>query len=150
MYDYTSKKVLKKNLIEHIKELESLGAGEILVNSVNNDGKYCGYDIDLFKTIYSNVTIPIIACGGAKNAFDFIKLFSKTKVAAACAGNFFHFQEHSVNISKSISLNKIRNLRLETHAKYNDIKYDKNAKILKKNDKYLENMLFEKIEKEII
>ena len=47
--------------------MEKLGAGEIIINSIDRDGTWSGFDVDLIKLISENVTIPVIACGGAGN-----------------------------------------------------------------------------------
>jgi imidazole glycerol-phosphate synthase subunit HisF len=149
VYDYLTKKILPISPVEMAIKVQELGAGEIMVNSVDRDGAYTGYDIDLINAICQVATVPVICCGGAKNAQDFIEVFSKTPVNAASAANFFHFSEHSVNITKSIVNHKI-DVRLETHADYHDSTFDGNLRLMKKEDTILEDMLFIKIEKEVI
>lgn len=149
VFDYVNNKVLDISVSEIAAEFQSLGAGEILINSVDRDGSYLGYDVDLVNSVCDVVTVPVICCGGAKNANDFIKIFEMTNVSAASAANFFHFTEHSVNITKSI-VKKSIDIRLETFADYEDSNYDENLRLNKKADEVLENMLFIRIEKEII
>ena len=57
--------------------MQNEGAGEVLVNSVDKDGLYSGYDIDLMNSVCESINIPVIASGGAKNAYDFIEVFNK-------------------------------------------------------------------------
>lgn len=149
VFDYINKKRLDLSVDKIAAEFQSLGAGEILINSVDRDGSYLGYDIDLINSVCNVVTVPVICCGGAKNAKDFIKVFEETNVSAASAANFFHFTEHSVNVTKSI-IKKELDIRLETFADYKDSCYDVNIRLDKKSDEVLENMLFIRIEKEII
>ena len=149
VYDYLTKKTLTISPTEMAIKVQELGAGEILVNSVDRDGSYTGYDIDLVNAICQVATVPVICCGGAKNAQDFVEVFSKTPVNAASAANFFHFSEHSVNITKSI-MNHTIDVRLETHADYSDNSFDMNLRLKKKEDTILEDMLFIRIEKEVI
>jgi cyclase len=149
VYDYLTKTTLKKPPAQLAKELQSRGAGEILINSVDRDGSYLGYDITLINEVCEAVTVPVICCGGAKNAADFIKVFSETTVSAASAANFFHFSEHSVNCTKANIIKQVP-VRLETHADYSDNSFDGSQRLLKKNDKELEEMLFIRIEKEVI
>ena len=149
VYDYINNKTLNISPSKFAYNVEKLGAGEVLINSVTNDGLYCGYDYNLLNKVCEEVSVPVIACGGAKNAYDIIKVLQKTNVSAACAGNFFHFFEHSVNISKSLIYEK-NEIRLETHANYKEHKFDENSRLLKKDDNTLEEMLYTKIEKEII
>lgn len=149
VYDYLKKQSLNIEPSDFAKKIVDLGAGEILINSVDRDGSYSGYDLDLINQVSNNVKVPVICCGGAKNANDFLKVFQKTNVSAASAANFFHFYEHSVNITKS-ALKREIDVRLETHANYNDNIFDEDFRLQKKNDKELEEMLFVRITKEII
>lgn len=149
VFDYVNHRALSISVKDFAIELQSRGAGEILINSVDRDGSYLGYDIDLINTVCDSVTVPVICSGGAKNAIDFTTVFAKTNVSAATAANFFHFTEHSVNITKSIIKKKL-NIRLESFADYCDATYDGNLRLNKKSDDVLENMLFTRIEKEII
>ena len=105
--------------------------------------------MELIKEVCSTVNIPVIVCGGAKNATDMIVALKATNASAACASNFFHFTEHSVNTTKAL-LKKELDVRLETNANYAESMFDENSRILKKQDNILENMMYVKIEKEII
>lgn len=78
------------------------------------------------------MNIPVICCGGAKNGKDIETVFEKSNVSAAAAGNFFHFTEHSVNITKSV-VSKKENIRLETYADYIDSKFDSDLRLDKKS-----------------
>jgi cyclase len=149
VYDYRLKKSTGIEVSTFAKEMESLGAGEILVNSVDRDGSYSGFDLQLMNEVCDKVNIPVIAAGGANSADDFIEVFSKTKVSAASAANFFNFTEHSVNITKSQIIKQL-DIRLETFADYKDADLDADFRLKKKSDEVLENMLYIKIEKEII
>lgn len=149
VYDYVNKKTLEVSPAEFAKDAVKLGAGEILINSVDRDGSYLGYDHELINSICAQVNVPVICSGGAKNADDFIKVFTETNVSAASAANFFHFFEHSVNITKC-GIKKKTDVRLETHADYSESKFDVNFRLQKKSDQELAEMLFIRIEKEII
>ncbi len=149
VYDYINKKNLDFSPAEMAKYSEELGAGEILINSVDRDGSYTGYDKELIDSVCSQVNVPVIGCGGAKNSKDILDVLQHTAVSAACAGNFFHFTEHSVNITKA-NISKHMNVRLETFADYSENQFDDEFRLLKKDDAILEEMLFMKIEKEVI
>ncbi|TGK78470.1 imidazole glycerol phosphate synthase subunit HisF [Leptospira noumeaensis] len=149
VYDYTKKQATGMDPTDYAKKLADYGAGEIFINSVDRDGTYLGYDLDLIQSVTNSVHIPVICCGGARNAADMVQVFSKTNVSAAAAANFFHFTEHSVNVSKSI-VYKNENIRLETHANYSENTFDSDMRLTKKDDKILEEMLFLRIEKETI
>jgi cyclase len=75
------------------KQAEKLGAGEILLTSMNNDGTKNGFAIDITKKISELVNIPIIASGGAGTMEHFVDVFSKTKASGALAASIFHFGE---------------------------------------------------------
>lgn len=84
-----------KTVYNWIKECETLGAGEIFLNSIDRDGKANGYDIDTINKVVSSTKLPVIACGGAGKPEDFVDLAKKTKISAIAAGNIFHFTELS-------------------------------------------------------
>ena len=71
------------------KKAEELGAGEILLNSIDRDGMMKGYDIQLVKDVVGAVSIPVIACGGAKDIYDFKKVLQEGGAHAAAAGSLF-------------------------------------------------------------
>ena len=149
VYDYITQKALSITPAEMAKKSVELGAGEILINSVEKDGSYLGYDKVLINSVCTEVAVPVIVCGGAKNAKDMIDVLQNTSASAASASNFFHFTEHSVNITKS-NINSQLDVRLETHADYRDSHFDEESRLVKKDDEDLEKMLYMKIEKEVI
>ncbi len=83
------------------KKAEKLGAGEILLTSMDYDGTKDGFDIKLTKAISEAVRIPVIASGGAGKLKDFLDVFKKTKATAGLAASIFHYRE--------ISIEKIKN-----------------------------------------
>lgn len=80
----------KKDFLSVVKEMENLGAGEILINSIDRDGMMNGYDLALIKSVASKVSIPVIACGGASNVSD-INLAFEAGANGAAAGSMFVF-----------------------------------------------------------
>jgi len=76
--------------IEWAERVSELGAGEILLTSIDRDGTRSGYDIELLSKVSSKVKIPIIASGGAGRLEHFLELFKKTSVDAALAAGIFH------------------------------------------------------------
>jgi len=82
--------------LEWAKKGASLGAGEILLTSMDFDGTKDGYDLELTKAVSQAVTIPVIASGGAGKLEDFYNCFAKTGAAAALAASLFHYGEYSV------------------------------------------------------
>jgi len=92
IYNHSSKKTIKEPFLDYLKKLEALGAGEILLNSVDLDGTQQGYDIDLLKQVVEVMNIPVIACGGAGELEDFKRVKDEANVSAVGAGSFFVFQ----------------------------------------------------------
>lgn len=78
---------------EWIKEAEDRGAGEILLTSMDHDGTKAGFDNELLKKINDNLSIPLIASGGAGNVQHFVELFKITNADAALAASVFHYGE---------------------------------------------------------
>ena len=91
----------KLDLIEWVKEIEKLGAGEICLNSIDTDGVRGGYDIEMLNAVCNAVKIPVIASGGCGKLEDFLEAFEKTNCSAALAASLFHFKELTVNEVKS-------------------------------------------------
>lgn len=79
----------KKDLMLHISDLVEAGVGELLVQDVDREGTYKGYDINLFKLIADKVNIPVVASGGACSLDNVKELFSNTKCTGAAAGSLF-------------------------------------------------------------
>lgn len=94
--------------IDWAKKVEELGAGELLITSMNNDGSKNGFAIDITNAISEAVSIPVIASGGAGNAEHFVELFTQTEVSAGLAASIFHFNE--VPISKLKNVLKTQNI----------------------------------------
>ncbi len=149
VYDYIKKQALQITPSELAEKAQQLGAGEILINSIDRDGSYKGFDLDLINSICQVSNVPVICCGGAKTAADFLKVFTSSKVSAASAANFFHFTEHSV-ISTKAAINRETTVRLETFATYSDAEFDEDNRLQKKPDEVLDEMLYMRIEKEVI
>jgi cyclase len=78
------------------KEGERLGAGEILLTSMDADGTKAGFDLDMTKAITEAVSIPVIASGGCGNLEHFAQVFEETNCDAALAASLFHFGELTV------------------------------------------------------
>ena len=83
------------------RKADELGAGEILLTSIDKDGTKDGYDILLTKSIVDSVSIPVIASGGCGTPDDMVDVFEKSNVDAALAASIFHYETHGVNGVKS-------------------------------------------------
>ena len=90
--------------VEWAMKAEKLGCGEILLTSMDCDGTKAGYDIELTRTIAENVSIPVIASGGAGNMEHLYDAFTEGKADAALAASLFHYKELDImNLKKYLS-----------------------------------------------
>ena len=97
------------NTIEWAKKVQKLGAGEILLTSMDSDGTKEGYDIELTQIISEKVSIPIIASGGAGNLKSILDVFKQGKADAALAASIFHYGKYTVSDVKDyLDKNKIQ------------------------------------------
>lgn len=104
VYIYGGKIPTGIDAVEWARKVEELGAGEILLTSMDNDGTKLGYDIELTKIITDTVNIPVIASGGAGKPDHFLELFEETKADAALAASIFHYREYTIKEIKEILL----------------------------------------------
>jgi len=95
LFSECGKKKESIDLIDHLKNCETKGAGEVFVNSIDNDGLMMGYDIDLIKKVEKNCTLPIIACGGAGNFNHMKEVFENTDISALACGSLFNFGDNN-------------------------------------------------------
>jgi len=75
--------------------MEIFGAGELIVTSIDCDGTMTGYDLDLIKLVSQNVSIPVIASGGAGSYLDMYEALSFGGASAVAAASIFHFTEQT-------------------------------------------------------
>lgn len=91
IFSHSSKKVTFQDLPELARKAEQLGAGELMINSVDRDGTYDGYDLEALSELAREVRIPVIICGGASDKSDFTAA-GKEGASAMAAGSMFVFQ----------------------------------------------------------
>ncbi len=112
IYKKFGKEKVNIGLSEWIKKIQDLGAGEILIQSINRDGQGKGYDLKLLEVVSNISKIPVIALAGVGEYQDFVDGYNVNKDLALAAANIFHFTELSVlNAKKYMIKNKI-NTRL--------------------------------------
>ncbi|OGN30442.1 MAG: imidazole glycerol phosphate synthase subunit HisF [Candidatus Yanofskybacteria bacterium RIFCSPLOWO2_02_FULL_41_13] len=87
-------------VIEWVKQVEKLGAGEIFLTSIDKDGTMDGYDLDLIKKVSSAVSVPVIACGGAGKVQDIIDAVKLGGADAISLASIFHYGGHTPNSIK--------------------------------------------------
>lgn len=88
--------------IDWAKQVASLGAGEILLTSMNNDGTKAGFALDITAEVAKTVNIPVIASGGAGSIDHFIQVFTQTQATGALAASIFHYGEVSIPELKQV------------------------------------------------
>ncbi|WP_250254769.1 imidazole glycerol phosphate synthase subunit HisF [Chryseobacterium sp. Marseille-Q3244] len=95
--------------VEWARRVEALGAGEILLTSMDGDGTKNGFDLNITKQVSERVTIPVIASGGAGAVDDFVKVFNETKATGALAASIFHFNEIGIqDLKQQLKTQKIQ------------------------------------------
>ena len=108
VFVYGGKKGTSLDAIEWAKKVEKLGAGEILLTSIDMDGTRDGYDIILTKEIVNSVSIPVIASGGCGKPDHMLQVFKESNVDAALAASIFHYETHTVDrVKQFLKENKI-------------------------------------------
>jgi len=89
-----------RDAIDWAREAQRLGAGELLVTSIDRDGTRSGFDLALLRAIRDAVDVPVIASGGAGSAADFVDVFTRADADAALAASLFHFGELAIGTLK--------------------------------------------------
>jgi len=96
VYTYGGRKPTGLDAIEWAKKVEALGAGEILLTSIDRDGTEDGYEINLTKMVCDAVNIPVIASGGCGKPEHMLEVFQKTGADAALAASIFHYNTYPI------------------------------------------------------
>jgi cyclase len=94
-FSHAGQQVTGREVCEWARELESHGAGEILITSIERDGTFQGYDLALIETVVRAVTIPVIASGGAGNYQHMVDAVTQAGASAVAAASMFHYTEQT-------------------------------------------------------
>jgi len=100
VYIYGGRKPIGLDVIQWAKEVRALGAGEILLTSMDSDGTKDGYDIELTRAVSEAVNIPVIASGGAGTPQHLCQALTEGKADAVLAASIFHYGEYSIKETK--------------------------------------------------
>jgi len=100
VYIHGGKKPTGLDAIEWAKTVCELGAGELLVTSIDADGTRAGYDVELLRELSRNVNVPIIASGGAGSPFDMYLALTEGRADAVLAASIFHYRSYTVRSVK--------------------------------------------------
>ncbi len=101
VYTNGGQKATDLQALDWAQQGEELGAGSILLTSMNNDGAKNGFAIDITKAIADAVTVPVVASGGAGKKEDFLTLFQQTNVESGLAASVFHYKEINIGELKA-------------------------------------------------
>lgn len=97
VYNHATGKNTKFSPEEYLQEVVDSGAGEVLLNSVDQDGKMTGYDLGLLERVANRISVPLVVCGGAGHIDDFPKAL-KSGADACAAGSLFVYQSKSKGV----------------------------------------------------
>jgi len=100
VYIHGGRKATSIDAVKWAKQMETYGAGEILLTSMDKDGTKSGYDLDLNRSVSESVTIPVIASGGAGTLEHLYKGIRDGKADAVLAASIFHFKEFTIDETK--------------------------------------------------
>ena len=112
VYTYGGRKPTGIDAVKWAKQVEEMGAGEILLTSMDRDGTKIGFDIELTRTISESVNIPVIASGGVGTLEHLYQGLVEGKADAVLAASIFHYREFTVKDAKEYLRNKGVNVRL--------------------------------------
>lgn len=113
------------------RHMEALGAGEILLTSVDRDGTRRGYDLPLIHSVAEALSIPVVACGGVGRVEHLVDGIVQGEASAVAAANIFQHTEHSTIVAKAYLKQSGVAVRLSSAAKYEGVVFDPLGRIRK-------------------
>ncbi len=106
LYTHCGQKPVIGDFISHLKKIEKMGVGEILINSIDRDGMMCGYDQALLLLAQKSATVPIVAMGGAGNFQHLADAFLQCNIHAVACASLFHFGDNNPIRARAFLKNK--------------------------------------------
>ncbi len=115
VYSHGGSQKQKPNLQKHLEDIQRIGAGEILINSIDRDGMRCGLDTKLIKSVSSKISAPVIACGGAGNFQHLKEAITVGYASAVAAGSMFVFHgKHRAVLISYLKSNELEEISQST------------------------------------
>ena len=112
-YYNRGKNVINLPLNKYLAKINKLSPGEILVQSIDRDGTFKGFDLKMLQKLKKKLSCPVIVCGGAGKWQDFVDAFKDCKVDAVCTNNIFHLTYQSILNAKEYCKKNSIEIRLE-------------------------------------
>lgn len=137
-----------EDLSQACLKAQALGAGELLLNSVDNDGGKSGLELSVFSQL-TGISIPRILCGGAGHPEHLVQGL-KVGFDAVGAANFFHYYEHSVILTKRYLKVHDQDVRLDSYADYKELPTTDTGRVPRASDDYLDHLRFRYVPEENI
>jgi len=111
LYSNCGSKKEKIDFMEHMKIIQDMGAGEIFLQSIDNDGTLEGFDLNLINFIKDQIHVPFLISSGAGSWKHFLDVFKINEISGAATNNIFHFTEKSINNFKTLLKKEKINIR---------------------------------------
>ena len=106
---YKSGKInTKRNVVDVARSMEDLGVGEIMINDINREGTWSGFNLDMISRVSEAVNIPVIACGGASDYKNIEACLKSTSASAAAAGSLFVYQKKDSGVLINYRISSIQ------------------------------------------
>ena len=141
LYSHSATRKNNMNIIDYLRRLEDTGVGELLINSINNNGQKKGLDFSFLNKYRKFISCPIILSCGV-NSPEHVLNAMKQKIEAVAIGNYLNYFEHSVILLKKYLKSKKKNdlIRLDTNIKYKFNNLDEGYRLKPKKDFVLKKM----------
>lgn len=111
VYTHSGRNKANIDLLDHVKNIEKLGAGEVMINSIDCDGMMQGYDLDLLKLVRQQINLPMIAAGGAGTFMHLVDAIKEAHVDAVACASIFHFGDNNPIRARSYLKNQGINVK---------------------------------------
>lgn len=106
LYSHCGSRLEKISLKKHLENLNSLDCGEIILNSIDNDGNAAGIDLTILDNIETNINKPILIMGGAGKPEHLSSVLASTKISGVITANLFNFLGDGLKVARNFALEK--------------------------------------------